>query len=76
MLLIAGANDETGAAEAIQKTAEQLRQRGHQIEVQILDGVKHEWPADENNAMWEFLSGKRVPEDCANGVTGDSKRDD
>jgi len=54
VMLLVGEND--FAAKAIRSSAEQYRNAGHAVTLIVIPGLEHEWSANHNRAMWDFLS--------------------
>jgi polyhydroxybutyrate depolymerase len=61
MLFMVGSRDRQVPPEAVRVGYDAFQREGHPVEFRVIDGFGHGWPRAENERVWEFLAGKRLP---------------
>ena len=59
IMIVVGAN-ETTTLDASRQYAHKYRNRGHVVELLVVQGIGHEWSQKHNLKMWRFLSRHRL----------------
>jgi polyhydroxybutyrate depolymerase len=62
MLFVVGSRDRQVPPGFVRKGYDAFERAGHPVEFRVIDGFGHGWPRRENERVWEFLEGKRLPE--------------
>jgi polyhydroxybutyrate depolymerase len=60
ILLIVGSDDTDATVGAMRKAADNYANDGHTVELNVVDGLGHEWAKSKNTQIWEFLSRYRL----------------
>jgi poly(3-hydroxybutyrate) depolymerase len=63
MLFIVGSRDRQVPPEFVRVGHDAFERAGHPVEFRVIEGFGHGWPRRENERVWEFLKGKRLPEE-------------